>query len=59
MASRIEILNEGGELFPYLVIKANHQASDTTLEDLTSSVHYHSNSFPTPMQMDQQPYLRD
>lgn len=39
--------------------KTNDKAFDTTLVDPTNSVHYHSNSSPIHMQMDQRPSLKD
>jgi hypothetical protein len=44
---------------PYLIVEADPQASDMTLEDLTNCVPYLSNSFPIPMQMDQRLSRKD
>jgi hypothetical protein len=60
MASRIEILNDGGKSIPRIQFAKNLtiQASDTTRADLTSSVPCHFSSYRTPMPMDQRPSRR-
>jgi len=61
MASRIEILNEGGESSKpsyQQLPPADNKDSDTMLEDLMNSDHYRFNSSLIPMQMDQRLYLK-